>query len=69
MAAERGMTFPEPQKTPAPTPIITIRLDPEGTANARVQAAERGLRHQTYLKMINHEALRNGESSPRSAKS
>jgi len=34
-----------------------------------VQAAERGLRYQTYLKMIIHEALRNAESSRASAKS
>ena len=41
-----------------PTPTTTIRLDPEDIAKARVQAAERGLRYQTYLKMIIHEALR-----------
>ena len=34
-----------------------------------VQAAERGLRYQTYLKMIVHEALRNAESARKSAKS
>jgi predicted DNA binding CopG/RHH family protein len=39
-------------------PSTTIRLDPEDIAKARVQAAERGLRYQTYLKMIIHEALR-----------
>ena len=36
---------------------VTIRLDPEDIAKARVQAAKCGLRHQTYLKMIIHEAL------------
>jgi hypothetical protein len=55
--AEKGIPFPEPQKTPAPTPTTTIRLDPEDIAKARVQAAARGLRYQTYLKMIIHEAL------------
>ncbi len=35
----------------------TIRLAPDDIAEARVQAAERGLRYQTYLKMIIHEAL------------
>lgn len=35
----------------------TIRLDPEDIAKARVQAEARGLRYQTYLKMIIHEAL------------
>lgn len=44
-----------------PTPTTTIRLDPGDIAKARVQAAERGLRYQTYLKMIIHEALRAAE--------
>lgn len=35
----------------------TIRLDPDDVARARVYAAERGLRYQTYLKMLIHEAL------------
>jgi predicted DNA binding CopG/RHH family protein len=47
-------------------PSTTIRLDPGDIAKARVQAAERGLRYQTYLKMIIHEALRDAESSKRS---
>jgi hypothetical protein len=55
--AERGIPFKEPK----PTPTTTIRLDPEDIAKARVQAAERGLRYQTYLKMIIHEALRKVE--------
>jgi predicted DNA binding CopG/RHH family protein len=42
----------------AALPSTTIRLDPVDIAAARVQAAERGLRYQTYLKMIIHEALR-----------
>jgi predicted DNA binding CopG/RHH family protein len=45
----------------AALPTTTIRLDPDDIAKARVQAAERGLRYQTYLKMIIHEALRNAE--------
>ncbi len=45
------------------------RLDPEDIAKARVQAAERGLRYQTYLKMIIHEALRSAESSRAAARS
>lgn len=67
--AEKGIPFTEPPKAPAPTPTTTIRLDPDDIAKARVQAAERGLRYQTYLKMIIHEALRSAESSRRSAKS
>ena len=54
--ADKGIPFKE--LTPAPTPTTTIRLDPEDIAIARVQAAARGLRYQTYLKMIIHEALR-----------
>lgn len=67
--AENGIPFPEPAKAPAPTPTTTIRLDPEDIAKARVQAAARGLRYQTYLKMIIHEALRNEEHNRSSATS
>jgi predicted DNA binding CopG/RHH family protein len=45
----------------AALPTTTIRLDPEDIAEARAQAAKRGLRYQTYLKMIIHEALRASE--------
>jgi predicted DNA binding CopG/RHH family protein len=50
----------------AAIPSTTIRLDPEDIAKARVQAGERGLRYQTYLKMIIHEALKNAELSSKS---
>ena len=53
----------------AALPSTTIRLDPDDIAKARVLAAERGLRYQTYLKMIIHEALRKAESNRESAKS
>jgi len=39
------------------TPTTTIRLDPSDIERARVLAAKRGLRYQTYLKMPLHEAL------------
>lgn len=39
------------------TPTTTIRLDPEDVSRARALAAKRGLRYQTYLKMLIHEAL------------
>jgi hypothetical protein len=65
--AERGIPFPEPQSQPLPT--TTIRLDPVDIAKARVLAAERGLRYQTYLKMIIHEALRDAESTRTSVSS
>jgi predicted DNA binding CopG/RHH family protein len=35
----------------------TIRLDPDDVTKARVHAEARGLRYQTYLKMLIHEAL------------
>lgn len=57
--AERGIPFPEGKAIPTPT--TTIRLDPNDIAKARVQAAKLGLRYQTYLKMIIHEALANAE--------
>jgi len=47
----------------ASLPTTTLRLDPEDIAKARVQAEKRGLRYQTYLKMIIHEALRNEEAA------
>jgi predicted DNA binding CopG/RHH family protein len=53
----------------AALPTTTIRLDPDDIAKARVQAAERGLRYQTYLKMIIHEALRSAELKAKSARS
>jgi len=63
--AERGIPFPEVKATPTPT--TTIRLDPGDIAEARVQAAERGLRYQTYLKMIIHEALHAAKAARKTA--
>ena len=64
LLAERGIALPQPQALPT----TTIRLDPEDIAKARVQAAERGLRYQTYLKMIIHEALRNTEKASQASR-
>ncbi len=61
--AEKGIPFPEPKATPTPT--TTIRLDTDDIAKAREQAAKRGLRYQTYLKMIIHEALVKAEEAER----
>jgi predicted DNA binding CopG/RHH family protein len=44
------------------TPTTTIRLDPEDIARARSQAAHHGLRYQTYLKMLIHQALHQKEA-------
>jgi predicted DNA binding CopG/RHH family protein len=38
-------------------PTTTIRLDPDDIALAREQASKKGLKYQTYLKMLVHEAL------------
>lgn len=48
-------------------PSTTIRLDPDDIAKARVQAAQRGLRYQTYLKMIIHDTLQSVENSSKAA--
>jgi predicted DNA binding CopG/RHH family protein len=39
------------------TPTTTIRLDAEDIARARYQAERKGLRYQTYLKMLLRETL------------
>ena len=44
-----------------PSPTITIRLGEDDLARARAFAAERGLRYQTYLKMLLHQALNSEE--------
>jgi hypothetical protein len=40
-----------------PTPTTTIRLDRDDIARARALAKRKGLRYQTYLKMLVREAL------------
>ena len=42
-------------------PTTTIRLDLDDVALAREQAAKRGLKYQTYIKMLVHEALLNAK--------
>jgi predicted DNA binding CopG/RHH family protein len=42
---------------PGNSETVTIRIPPEELARARTLAAKRGLRYQTYLKMLLHEAL------------
>ena len=63
--AERGIPFPEEKAKLTPT--TTIRLDPDDIAEARVEAAKRGLRYQTYLKMIIHEALEAAKAARKTA--
>jgi predicted DNA binding CopG/RHH family protein len=38
-------------------PTTTIRLDPADIELARLQAEKKGMKYQTYLKMVIHEAL------------
>ena len=51
----------QPRKTseaaPAPTRSITIRLSRVEIETAKQQAASKGLKYQTYIKMLLHEAL------------
>jgi predicted DNA binding CopG/RHH family protein len=43
------------------SPTITIRLPESDIARARTLAAQKGLRYQTYLKMLLHQALNSEE--------
>jgi hypothetical protein len=45
------------ERTGGITPTTTIRLDPGDISRARMLAEKRGLRYQTYLKMLIHETL------------
>ena len=44
-----------------PSPTITIRLAEDDLTRAKTFAAEKGLRYQTYLKMLLHQALNSEE--------
>ena len=43
------------------SPTITIRLAEDDLTRARALASEKGLRYQTYLKMLLHQALNSEE--------
>jgi len=43
------------------SPTITIRLAEHDLTRAKTFAAEKGLRYQTYLKMLLHQALNSEE--------
>jgi hypothetical protein len=65
-AATEGKVGPSsqrssPQRPGGVTPPTTIRLAPEDISRARALAERRGLRYQTYLKMLIHEALEREE--------
>jgi hypothetical protein len=48
---------PSPAGATGQTKNITIRVADQDVVRARGLAAKRGLRYQTYLKMLLHEAL------------
>jgi predicted DNA binding CopG/RHH family protein len=48
-------------KSGGPSPTITIRVPQDDLARARKLAAKRGLRYQTYLRMLIHEGLEREE--------
>lgn len=52
---------PSPPDSPTPAKNITIRVAEQDLTRARQLAAKRGMRYQTYLKMLLHEALDNEE--------
>ena len=45
------------RKTSGTTPTVSIHIDPEDLTRARVFAQRKGLRYETYLKMLLHEAI------------
>jgi hypothetical protein len=56
----------DPSLPPASARNITIRFAEQDLWRARDLATKRGLRYQTYLKMLLHEALDNEEERPAS---
>lgn len=56
-AAKKGRLGRGTVARTGPTPTTTIRLDPEDISRARQQAQRKGLRYQTYVKMLLREAL------------
>jgi len=56
-AAEDGTLLKGDAAKVKAIPTTTIRLDPNDIELARMQAEKRGLKYQTYLKMLIHEAL------------
>ena len=56
-AAAEGRLGRGTAKRKGATPTTTIRLEQEDIARARAQAERKGLRYQTYLKMLLRESL------------
>ncbi|HEY1650178.1 MAG TPA: hypothetical protein VGF96_19500 [Terracidiphilus sp.] len=62
-AAQEGRVRPGMLKQRGATPPTTIRLASEDISRAKMLAERRGLRYQTYLKMLIHEALEREEKA------
>jgi len=62
-AAAEGRVREGTLKQRGVTPATTIRLAPEDISRARALAERRGLRYETYLKMLIHEALEREEKA------
>jgi predicted DNA binding CopG/RHH family protein len=62
-AVQQGQVRQGTLKQRGITPPTTIRLAPEDISRARTLAERRGLRYQTYLKMLIHEALEREEKA------
>ena len=62
-AAKEGRVRQGTLKQRGVTPPTTIRLAPEDISRARTLAERRGLRYQTYLKLLVHRGL--GEDARR----
>jgi predicted DNA binding CopG/RHH family protein len=56
-AAAEGSLGRGTAKKKGTTPTTTIRLDKADIARARTQAERKGLKYQTYLKMLLRESL------------
>lgn len=52
----------EARQLPGPSPTITIRLQQEDIDLAKRLAERKGLRYQTYLKMVIHQVLQQEEA-------
>jgi predicted DNA binding CopG/RHH family protein len=64
-AAEEGTLTRGTVACKGVTPTTTIRLAPDDILLARNQASLRGLKYQTYLKMVIHKALYHEEEQRR----
>jgi predicted DNA binding CopG/RHH family protein len=56
----------QPARQSGPSPTITIRLPESDLTRARTLASQRGLRYQTYIKMLLRQALDSEEKRARS---